>query len=97
MLYPGIQQVAFGHPVAQLTSGVEQLLATAAMAEGLLERLAGFCISHQPLKIRPAHARAPGMRSRSRELGAGTRFRRARCCTPPDCFLPFIGIEVRSS
>jgi hypothetical protein len=72
-------------------------LAAAAMAEGLLELLAGFCISHQPLQIRPAHARAPGMRSRSRGIAPCTRFRRARCCTPPDCFLPFIGMEVRSS
>ena len=97
VLQPGIQQVAFCHPVAQLSSGVQQLMAAVAMAEGLLERLAGFCISHQALQIRPAHARAPGMCSRSRELVAGTRFRRARCCTPPDCFLPFIGMEVRSS
>ena len=96
MLQPGIQQVAFGYPIAQLASGVQELLAAAALAEGLLERVAGFCISHQPLQIRPAHARAPVMRSRSRGIAPGTRFRRARCCTPPDCFLPFIGMKVRS-
>jgi len=97
VLQPGIQQVTFGHPIAQLACGVEQLLAAAALAQGLLERLVVFCINHQPLQIRPAHARAPGMHSRSREFVAGTRFGRARCCIPPDCFLPFIGMELRSS
>ena len=79
MLQPGIQQVAFGHPIAQLASGVQQLLAAAAMAEGLLERLAGFCISHQPLQIRPAHLLKAEMGSSSRELVPAARFPEAHC------------------
>ena len=79
MLQPGIQQVAFGHPIAQLTSGVKQLLAAAAMAEGLLELLAGICINHQPLQIRPAHLLKTEMGSTSRELEHAARFPEAHC------------------
>ena len=79
MLQPGIQQVAFGHPIAQLASGVQQLLTAAAMAEGLLELVAGFRISHQPLQIRPAHLLKTEMGSTSRELEPAARFPEAHC------------------
>ena len=79
MLQPGIQQVAFGYPIAQLASGVQELLAAAAMAEGLLELVTGFRISHQPLQIRPAHLLKTEMGSTSRELEPAARFPEAHC------------------
>ena len=79
MLQPGIQQVAFGHPIAQLASGVQQLLAAAALAQGLLELLAGLCINHQPLQIRPTHLLKTEMGSTSRELEPAARFPEAQC------------------
>ena len=79
MLQPGIQQVAFGDPIAQQASGVQQLLTAAAMAEGLLELVAGFRISHQPLQIRPAHLLKTEMGSTSRELEPAARFPEAHC------------------
>ena len=58
VLLPGVLQVAFGHPIAQASGGVQQLLAAAALAQGLLKLVAGFCISHQALEIRPTHLAA---------------------------------------
>jgi hypothetical protein len=49
------------------------------MAEGLLELVTGFCISHQPLQIRPAHLLKPEMGSTSRELEPAARFPEAHC------------------
>jgi hypothetical protein len=45
-----------------------------ALTQDLLERRAGFCISHQPLQIRPAHLLKKEMESTSRELVPAARF-----------------------
>ena len=50
-----------------------------ALAEDLLERRAAFCISHQPLQIRPAHLLKAEMGSSSRELVPAARFPEAHC------------------
>ena len=51
VLQPGVLEVAFGHPIAQLAGCAYELLAAMALAQDLLERRAGFCIGHQPLQI----------------------------------------------
>ena len=50
-----------------------------ALAQDLLERRAAFCISHQPLQIRPAHLLKAEMGSSSRELVPAARFPEAHC------------------
>jgi hypothetical protein len=50
-----------------------------ALTQDLLERRAGFCISHQPLQIRPAHPLKAEMISSSRELEPAARFPKAHC------------------
>ena len=50
-----------------------------ALAQDLLERRAGFCISHQPVQIRPAHLFKAEMGSSSRELVPAARFPEAHC------------------
>ena len=50
VLQPGVLEVAFGHPIAQLAGCAYELLAAMAVAQDLLERRAGFCISHQRSK-----------------------------------------------
>ena len=52
-----------------------------ALAQDLLERRAAFCISHQPLQIRPAHLLKAEMGSSSRELVPAARFPEAHCGT----------------
>jgi hypothetical protein len=52
-----------------------------ALTQDLLECRAGFCISHQPLQIRPAHPLKAGMISSSRELEPAARFPEAHCGT----------------
>jgi hypothetical protein len=79
VLQPSVLQVSSGHPIAQLASSVQELLAAAAVAEGLLELVTGFCIGHQSLQIRPAHLLKPDMGSTSRELELAARFPEAHC------------------
>jgi hypothetical protein len=74
VLQPGVLQVSSGDAIAQPACGVEQLLAAAALAERLLELVAGFCISHQPLQIRPAHLLKPQMQPTWRALTRAARF-----------------------
>jgi hypothetical protein len=50
-----------------------------ALTQDLLERRAAFCISHQPLQIRPAHLLKAEMISSSRELEPAARFPKAHC------------------
>ena len=52
-----------------------------ALAQDLLECRAAFCISHQPLQIRPAHLLKAEMFSTSRELVPAARFTEAHCGT----------------
>ena len=74
MLKPGVVEVSSGEPIAQLACGLQQLLAAAALAQRLLEIVAGFCISHQPLQIRPAHLLMPQMHPTWRALTRVARF-----------------------
>jgi hypothetical protein len=50
-----------------------------ALTQDLLECRAAFCISHQPLQIRPAHPLKAEMASTSRELEPAARFPEAHC------------------
>ena len=52
-----------------------------ALTQDLLECRAAFCISHQPLQIRPAHPLKAEMGSSSRELVPAARFPEAHCGT----------------
>jgi len=56
MLKPGVLQVDARNPVTLPAGSQQQLLGAAAMAQGVLQVLTGFRISHQPFQFRPAHA-----------------------------------------